>query len=509
MVWSAQVVQVGEQRLPGLFLLPPSHEPPPLPPWVTDTSRSVADGENGTRIRYVFTDDQNGKAHIRDALLRAIGAARKKVLFCSFIFADEAIVDALCAAAERLRGGVYVLTELAKELVVTGKQGRLERQYQSLERLARAGVWLRGAEGCHAKFATVDDEIAVLTSANATKEAYEINPENGFVIEEPRIAREVGRLFARVWRRHTSLESAPGARIDVTRLPALAHEGWTPLDGASSPRAVCTLHDDEHSLRDATIAMLDGATHEVIACSYSAVGLTNHAVGQALRRALERHVRVLLVLRELNTNLDQSETCEWLVRDVPEAQHVLRGHPRNHAKAIVVDGKVSLVWSGNLDGHHGYDDGVETGIVAHDESIARVVRRYIVDLATRSRSIPRLTPTLAELADGQRQGGLRGRWRLRVPAEVIERMPPDYLRGLERDAVRISTQDERTILRIGDHALVLGRDDAAATLTVTDVLPSGAVAGPASFVGPCVFSVEMERGAPRRSPAQPSKRRRK
>src|SRR5689334_3864031 len=100
-------VHIGEQRLAGVvFVSAPS---PQLRP-------HRAHGTRRGDIVHVATDDLTRTAHIRRALIEQSSAAKQKVLFCSFLFADEEIVIALCEAAERLHGGVYVLTALGKHL---------------------------------------------------------------------------------------------------------------------------------------------------------------------------------------------------------------------------------------------------------------------------------------------------------------------------------------------------------------------------------------------------------
>src|SRR4051812_13080244 len=100
-------VQLGEQRVAGVVFVPaPSAQP--RPHRIHETKRAD--------IVHVSTDDLTRTAHIRRALIEQIADAKQKVLFCSFLFADEEIVRALCEAAERLHGGVYVLTALGKHL---------------------------------------------------------------------------------------------------------------------------------------------------------------------------------------------------------------------------------------------------------------------------------------------------------------------------------------------------------------------------------------------------------
>ena len=141
-------IQLGRQRVPGVWFMRDQSPPSGVGYQAQDTGR--------TDIVHVSTDDVSQQAHIRDLLIAQIRTASCKVLFCSFLFADEDIVQALCEAAERLHGGVYILTALGKHLhsevleldgevdAQTSKQReRAQRHEEHLRRLARSGAWLR------------------------------------------------------------------------------------------------------------------------------------------------------------------------------------------------------------------------------------------------------------------------------------------------------------------------------------------------------------------------------
>jgi phosphatidylserine/phosphatidylglycerophosphate/cardiolipin synthase-like enzyme len=460
-------IDIGPQTMPGLYFLPVRSA---LPAWVGPPALGPKpwDEENA---RYLFTDDVGQQPYLRQALVEMIGQARRKVFFCSYLFADRDIVEALAKAAERLRGGVYVLTALDKSLTpdlsdleeepderARKQQLRQERHMENLGRLAEAGVWLRGGRDCHAKFCVIDDEVALVTSANATEEAYTRNPENGIRVHAAGLARELGRLFAAAWLYQAHTESAPGFKLDVRDLTPRSQVPWHPLVVEHGPRAVATLGRVEHSLRERTLALIDGAREELAIASYSAVGLRQHAVGAALRRAVERGVRLLLVLRERNGNEDQRDTCAWLIEQSRPGQVCLRGHRFTHAKVMVADGERTLLWTGNLDGHHGYDDGLEVGIELAHFRFARGVREYVAWLAAQAGHEGVVRPTLAQLAA---TGGpvLSGEWTLRIPSKVRD-VPSDLAEQLAREQVGYFRAERGWVLRVGRHLHLQLREDA-------------------------------------------------
>jgi len=489
---------VGPQRLTEFWFLKRSQA---LPKWVAPPALAPTPAAAGD-ISHLFTDDVAGVPHLREALLELIGSAKQKVFFCSFLFADEQIVKALAAAAERLRGGVYVLTALKDftpdlsdleedlEQRAETERNRRQRHEQNLRRLSQAGAWLRGIKDCHAKFCVVDDEVALVTSANATSEAYTRNPENGVLVREPSVARELGRLFAGAWLYAANLESMPGGDLDVCSRNPGPLPPWAGLAGGEPLRAVATFGQTERSLLERTLALIDGARQELVIASYSAVGLQKHAVGAALKRALARGVRLLLVLRP-RPNEDQQATCSWLLESVPPEQVCVRGHRLTHAKAIVADGHRALLWTGNLDGHHGYDNGIEVGIEFSRPEAVRLVRDYVVALAGRAGYSGVFGPTLAELAEAGEES-LAGEGVLRIPAQV-RGVPEDLAARLAAQRVGYFRAEGRLVLRVGRELHLVVRETEA-VWTLEEVVMGGRFrAHPlAGWVSDCTLVIDVE-----------------
>ncbi|MBK6575950.1 MAG: phospholipase D family protein [Sandaracinaceae bacterium] len=447
-------VNLGNQRVAGVMFVPSSSRQP-LPHRVQDTRR--------TDILHVSTDDLTRTSHIRNALIEQISEAKHKVLFCSFLFADDEVVRALCDAAERLLGGVYVLTALGKHLRAevleldadvdanTAKlQDRAKRHEDHLQRLAHAGVWLRSAEDCHAKFCVVDDEIAVVTSANATQEAYESNPEDGLVLGEPRAAREYGRLFAHVWQYLSTLESTPGARLDVHSLGAPRVPSWRALEGVGHVRPVTTLRRHETSLLGAAIEVIDRANDHLSIATYSFMGMEGHPIGAALGRAIARNVRVDLLVQPRNHVEAQRVSLAWLVGLAPDRVH-LHGHRRTHTKSIVADGEVVLRGTGNLESKHGWDNGIEVGVIVEDAGVASAVAAWTGDVMRRATHAALLAPSARELVEAGQPSALAGAWTLRLSPGVSL---AHTVNALSRNAVELLEVPGGLVLRCADELLL-------------------------------------------------------
>ncbi|MDD4915636.1 MAG: phosphatidylserine/phosphatidylglycerophosphate/cardiolipin synthase family protein [Methylococcales bacterium] len=447
------VIYLGEQRVKGVWFLPVTIEQPTIYRVHRTQRRDIV---------HVSTDDVTRTGHIRDALIEQITNAKHKVLFCSFLFADDRIVRALCEAAERLHGGVYVLTVLDKHLRAevldepdsdvdanTAKlQERAKRHDEHLASLACAGAWLRSVEDCHAKFCVVDDACAIVTSANATQEAYESNPEDGLLLLDKSVAHEFGRLFAYVWRYLATLESVPGVQLDVHSLDLCA-PAWHILSGVDGVHPVTTLRSDEASLLAAAIEVIDRAQEHLAIASYSFMGMEHHPIGDALARAIERKVRIDLLVQPRNHIDEQRISLAWLL-DLGPGQVRLCGQRRTHTKSIVADGQTVLLWTGNLESRHGWDNGIEVGIVVEDAGVASAVSAWTADVMQRHTHVALNSPSIRELVAAGQPLALPGEWTLSLSSSMQTSIVVDVL---SHNPVELLEVDGSQVLRCGNELL--------------------------------------------------------
>jgi len=199
-------VDVGAMAVPGGYFLVSHARVLPFP------------GGQGTRLpRAVFTF-QPGCSDIRPALIEMIRSARTKVFIASFRIGDAEVLRALEEAAERLIGGVYVISALDDASLRKGLEKEDETdeatdaQNKRFEALTRKGIYLRGHESCHAKFAVVDDKVALVSSANFETRAFDVTGEFGIVTEDQKDAGALAKLFAHLWHQGCTFELPPGRR---------------------------------------------------------------------------------------------------------------------------------------------------------------------------------------------------------------------------------------------------------------------------------------------------------
>ncbi|WP_437972197.1 phospholipase D-like domain-containing protein [Sorangium sp. So ce260] len=465
---AARTVALGPERLAGMFFVPGA---PVLPAWI-DPNPLPGRTAAGPLV-YLATTGPDPGAPLRAALLDLIDHAEEKVFLASFLFADRAVTEALARKAERLRGGVYVLTALDRSFPADvgepeddepGKREQIDRNrrlqhFDNLRALAKAGAWLRSAADLHAKLCVVDDRVAFVTSANATEAAYQKNPENGLLVRDPTLARELGRAFARVFLHRVTHQSPPAADLDVKEFRPAPGASWKPMVVRRPDAAVATIGRDEASLLHATLELINSARRELVLTAFSAVDLRDHPVGLALRAAIARGVRILAVFPPDDRRSDRRETGAWLFGDAPDGAVTVAGCPRTHAKAMIADGAHTLVWTGNLDGRHGYQDGFEVGLATDRPDIASAARAHVIALALAASHRAVFNPTPNTLADAYgAPSPLAGDWTLVLPPGSLW-TPATLVELLRSVPVTFTRRSSELVVRIGEAAELISSVD--------------------------------------------------
>lgn len=348
---------------------------------------------------------RDSETTLRDQVLHLIRTARSKVFVTSFILGDNELNKELTAAADRLGGAVYVISELSED--------RLRRGLEELERPARSGelklketvevekkrflslttrgVAMRGHDNCHAKFIVVDDEIAWVGSANLETRAFTFVGEVGVVIRDPIEVNRLARLFARMWLAECKFELPSTARtymVDEDRTPAPVHFAVPELTPGPHSGVVWT---------DQTSHLLLTNIHDVIASARTRLVLASFILNGMEARpdllidpvatAIEKGVRVDLLLRAENKR-DRHRRDVGLLHQLGVR---VVADDLNHAKAVIADDRAAVLFSANFDAKHGLDagSGIEVGarldgtpalpemVRYFDHAIATATREYI------------------------------------------------------------------------------------------------------------------------------------
>jgi phosphatidylserine/phosphatidylglycerophosphate/cardiolipin synthase-like enzyme len=296
-----------------------------------------------------------------------IRRAKQRVFVASFFIGDLAVLNELISAAERLRGGVYVITALDEESLRKGlAKGKdpgkepPEQRQKDFRRLTSSGIYVRCHESCHAKFAVVDNSIALAGSANFVKNGFESAGEADLIIRDPFQVRQLARLFFLLWYEGCQWEVPPGTIYQVANRQPIQPPFTPDRPDFNGPGVVWTNGATEMYLHQCIYDVITRAKRQLTLASYTVTGMNEkpHLLLQPLRQALDRGVSARLFVRQRNPNASQrADLCSLFDMGVE-----IHGDTWNHAKGIVADGAFGALFSSNFDAAHGLDSGVEVGV---------------------------------------------------------------------------------------------------------------------------------------------------
>lgn len=356
-------IDLGARAVPGGFFVAR-----PGAPARTPFTPDPAGADDAYRHCFTYA---GGGSTIQGELITMIDNAREKVFVATLYLGDAGVREALVRAADRLRGGVYVVAALDnkgldKAINETDDSTDVDKQieYRNFKEITTRGIYVRGYPGLHAKYVVVDDVVALVSSANLATRAFRTTGENGVVVTARADVHRLATLFARLWARSTfdlppNRTESPVKRRDQGRAPQLpAVTGNGPLWTYAPETTVAT----------AMRAVIDGARSDLVLATYSLLGIAHRLSADKparpellldpVRAAVDRGVDVRLLLRGRNigdaTRREAATFADAGVRIVPDRL--------NHAKGVIADATRGALFSANFVPHLGLLDGVEVGM---------------------------------------------------------------------------------------------------------------------------------------------------
>ncbi len=364
----------------------------------------------GDRNEQILVTYRDSGAPIRNSLIAMLRSAKHRVFIASFMLGDEDIIKEMIAAAERLKGGVYLITALDERSLGRGlreyednEQESPEERKKNFERLTSAGVYVRGHESCHAKFAVADDCAAIVGSANFVSKGFEWTGEANVYLRDVEPVRQLTRLFAELWFEGCAWEIPPGITYLVAERSASDPPHRPTPPAGQLGEIVWTNGNAQLFLLGAIQEIVQSAKNNLILSTYSIVQMQAkpHLLFTHILQAVDRGVRVQLFVRQRNAWPDQMGELV-LLHDAGVSIHA---DLRNHAKVAIADKARAMLFSANFDGIHGLDSGVEVGYRLKENGAVCELVRYMEHAITNADTNFRRDPTVAEL-DGQ----LAARW---------------------------------------------------------------------------------------------------
>jgi phosphatidylserine/phosphatidylglycerophosphate/cardiolipin synthase-like enzyme len=315
--------------------------------------------------RIVWTRDGESST-LKEALLQMIRGARRKIFIASFRIGDNELFEALFAAADRLRGSVYVITlvdpkSLAQGLAELDEGASADKQtlQKQFGPLVERGLYVRGHNSCHAKFVIVDDEIALISSANLETRAFTVTTEVGVVLRNEHEVGRMARFFARLWHECT-LDVQPTIAYKVAER-SKTQPPFRAIPKSSARQCAIWTHDDERYILDAMKEAIQNAKRELLLASFSSRDMSSNRdllLSEVERFRKRTNGLVRLLLRAQNHVPSQRRDAEAFTA----LGCSVFADEVNHAKCVIADRTDAVLFSANFDAQHGLTSGVETGM---------------------------------------------------------------------------------------------------------------------------------------------------
>jgi phosphatidylserine/phosphatidylglycerophosphate/cardiolipin synthase-like enzyme len=382
----ADVLDLGAIRSRDGWFLPRLRRPAP-------EEQAFVPEKDGSDATWRFCSTfRESPPTLRDAVLEIIRGARKKVFVTSFILGDDMLTEALVATANRLRGGVYVISELSERSLRRGLAELADKEERGKETgpkvaaekkrfmsLTRQGVAVRGHENCHAKFVVVDDAVAWVGSANLETRAFTQVGEAGVVTTDHAEVTRLARLFARMWLAGCTYE-LPGSATDDYKVderdptPVAFEVAQAPVEDRAS---LMWTDDTSDTLLRHIHDVISKARRRLILASWSLTGMTERPdlLLAPVAEAVARSVKVELFVRAMN-HRDRHRRDAGRLDEM--GVHVVADN-LNHAKAALADDRHGALFSANFDAAHGLDagSGIEIGARLDGTPALPALRRYL------------------------------------------------------------------------------------------------------------------------------------
>jgi cardiolipin synthase len=308
---------------------------------------------------YIWLADSNG-LKIKDALIRAVQRG----------VAVRAMADAL--GSRLFTGSVHW-----RELADSGVQVRIALPVGNpLWTFIRGRVDLRN----HRKLLIVDNRIAWCGSQNFADPEFRIKPRYAPWVDVMSrwlgpVARHCQYLFISDW--------IGDGGDDISALLAEPWQGSDECDGGAVTQVIGTGPTVRYDSMPSCFAeLMHSARHELVVTTPYFV--PNDQVLFALTSAARRGVETILALPKRNDSIVVAGTSRSYYRDLVGAGVKLFEYRCGllHAKTIVVDRKIGLIGSANLD-RRSFELNFENNILFADEAFAAVLRgrqdEYLAD----------------------------------------------------------------------------------------------------------------------------------
>lgn len=319
----------------------------------------------------VFLTEENN-AILKSQILKLINESKQVLKVCSFIITDNEVFQAILNKAKNTNTAIFILTQLDQKKLSNSvslldfiteeeiRENPAQTHLNYIKRLFDNGVHVRASTFAHAKFIVADRKVAFITSANLTTPSLSFNTESGVYLDEES-SSELDTLFDVIFQQGTSyrqfISSSKKNKMFVVQSEVAMNKKFLPNPACSRLRY--TYENETDNLFRELIKVIDEATDFLYISTYSIVGLELiDDFVQALDRANKRGVPIKLFCRGMNYRYDHLTGSQILRITGCE----IFGDMYNHSKGLISE-KSGLIFTANIDGHHGLINGFEVGYI--------------------------------------------------------------------------------------------------------------------------------------------------
>ena len=288
---------------------------------------------------------------MEQAVLAFIAAASKTLDVCLYDLNLPEFAQAFLAAHER---GVKVRVIVARD-----NAARAYDVAEELQQMEKKGILTlaHNRSGLmHNKFMVADKRYVWTGSYNLTRNCSRFNDNHAIVLE----SRELAENYTLEWqeifeKRHGKRFAYPTPHPHVNIGDVVVHNYFTPEDDT----------------REAIVAEMDAATNEIAILAFS---FTDRGITEAVRRAIDRGVKVVAVLDSGMANHPSANTKELnaMGANVRTSPGVLLHH-----KVIVIDRQTVVCGSANFSAA-AFDKNDENVLIVRAPNFAQAMMREAI-----------------------------------------------------------------------------------------------------------------------------------
>ena len=309
---------------------------------------SVLQGKFGDKPVYFFLGPSPS---MEKAVLAFIASADQTLDVCVFDLDLPEFAQALLDAHAR---GVKVRVIIADDNAA--KAYAVADQLKQMEKKGILTLAHNRSGLMHNKFMIADGLRVWTGSYNLTRNCSRFNDNHAIVLESPELAENYEKEWQEIFeKRHGKRFAYPTPHPEVNVGGAIVHNLFTPED----------------DVRGALVAEMDQATNEIAILAFS---FTDEAMTEAVRRALARQVRVVIVLDSGMATHPGANTkeLEAMGANVRLSPGVLLHH-----KVIVVDRQTVVLGSANFSGS-AFDKNDENVLIVRAPNFAQAMMKEAI-----------------------------------------------------------------------------------------------------------------------------------